>query len=236
MADLESVLADVSYLMAMERSKTGGVKTVKKLVLPDKRSFIKPCCYVTLIKMLHAVYIKTLSLCNLVLRLAGAAGPGETAGGVLPNYHFNTLLRELSGWTLPSFHPVSNLLEFIFWGLGVDYFDKRSVLWRELCTSHLQELLGLLGFHIAMWNQLDCNGVLDVEQVWNVTVLGVSWGEGGRKEGFKILIKLLLHHVPLSPGGGTANWVANLWVMGQLPQSVCWPGSLVWALLWNGMI
>jgi hypothetical protein len=37
MADLESVLADVSYLMAMERSKTGGVKTVKKLVLPDKR-------------------------------------------------------------------------------------------------------------------------------------------------------------------------------------------------------
>lgn len=38
MADLESVLADVSYLMAMERSKVPGVKTVRKFVLPDKRS------------------------------------------------------------------------------------------------------------------------------------------------------------------------------------------------------
>ena len=37
MADLESVLADVSYLMAMERSKAPGVKTVRKFVLPDKR-------------------------------------------------------------------------------------------------------------------------------------------------------------------------------------------------------
>ncbi len=38
MADLESVLADVSYLMAMERSKAPGTKTVRKFVLPDRRS------------------------------------------------------------------------------------------------------------------------------------------------------------------------------------------------------
>lgn len=37
MADLESVLADVSYLMAMERSKSPNAKTVKKLTLPDPR-------------------------------------------------------------------------------------------------------------------------------------------------------------------------------------------------------
>ena len=37
MADLESVLADVSYLMAMERSKAPGVKTVRKFTLPDRR-------------------------------------------------------------------------------------------------------------------------------------------------------------------------------------------------------
>lgn len=35
MADLEAVLADVSYLMAMERSKTPAAKTIKKLTLPD---------------------------------------------------------------------------------------------------------------------------------------------------------------------------------------------------------
>ena len=37
MADLESVLADVSYLMAMEKSKAPGAKTVKKFSLPDPR-------------------------------------------------------------------------------------------------------------------------------------------------------------------------------------------------------
>lgn len=37
MADLEAVLADVSYLMAMERSKTPAAKTIKKLTLPDAR-------------------------------------------------------------------------------------------------------------------------------------------------------------------------------------------------------
>jgi beta-adrenergic-receptor kinase len=35
MADLEAVLADVSYLMAMERSKAPAAKTIKKLTLPD---------------------------------------------------------------------------------------------------------------------------------------------------------------------------------------------------------
>lgn len=62
MADLESVLADVSYLMAMERSKTGGVKTVKKLVLPDKRSAISPC-YLGV----ACCIILQIQLCNLVL-------------------------------------------------------------------------------------------------------------------------------------------------------------------------
>ena len=38
MADLEAVLADVSYLMAMERSKAPAAKTIKRLTLPDARS------------------------------------------------------------------------------------------------------------------------------------------------------------------------------------------------------
>lgn len=38
MADLEAVLADVSYLMAMEKSKcTPAARASKKLVLPDPR-------------------------------------------------------------------------------------------------------------------------------------------------------------------------------------------------------
>ena len=37
MADLESVLADVSYLMTIEKSRNPGAKTLKKVVLPDPR-------------------------------------------------------------------------------------------------------------------------------------------------------------------------------------------------------
>ena len=38
MADLEAVLADVSYLMAMEKSKsTPAASASKKIILPDKR-------------------------------------------------------------------------------------------------------------------------------------------------------------------------------------------------------
>ena len=37
MADLEAVLADVSYLMAMERSRAPSPKTIKKVTLPDPR-------------------------------------------------------------------------------------------------------------------------------------------------------------------------------------------------------
>ncbi len=37
MADLESVLQDVSYLMAIEKSRGSGSRTIKKFVLPDKR-------------------------------------------------------------------------------------------------------------------------------------------------------------------------------------------------------
>ncbi len=46
MADLESVLADVSYLMAMERSKAPNAKTIKKFALPDLR-----CVYVSIVCM-----------------------------------------------------------------------------------------------------------------------------------------------------------------------------------------
>lgn len=39
MADLEAVLADVSYLMAMEKSKsTPAARASKKIILPDIRS------------------------------------------------------------------------------------------------------------------------------------------------------------------------------------------------------
>lgn len=41
MADLEAVLADVSYLMAMEKSKcTPAARASKKIVLPDPRCVI----------------------------------------------------------------------------------------------------------------------------------------------------------------------------------------------------
>lgn len=36
-SDLEAVLADVSYLMAMEKSKTAAAASRKKFVLPDVR-------------------------------------------------------------------------------------------------------------------------------------------------------------------------------------------------------
>uniref|UniRef100_A0A182PLZ1 Uncharacterized protein n=1 Tax=Anopheles epiroticus TaxID=199890 RepID=A0A182PLZ1_9DIPT len=40
MADLEAVLADVSYLMAMEKSKCmPAARASKKIVLPDPRQF-----------------------------------------------------------------------------------------------------------------------------------------------------------------------------------------------------
>ena len=41
MADLEAVLADVSYLMAMEKSKcTPAARASKKIILPDPRYVI----------------------------------------------------------------------------------------------------------------------------------------------------------------------------------------------------
>lgn len=40
MADLEAVLADVSYLMAMEKSKsTPAARASKKIILPDPRYY-----------------------------------------------------------------------------------------------------------------------------------------------------------------------------------------------------
>ena len=47
MADLEAVLADVSYLMAMEKSKcTPAARASKKITLPDPRfvSMVFPIC------------------------------------------------------------------------------------------------------------------------------------------------------------------------------------------------
>ena len=44
MADLEAVLADVSYLMAMEKSKsTPAARASKKIILPDPRYVEKAC-------------------------------------------------------------------------------------------------------------------------------------------------------------------------------------------------
>lgn len=41
MADLEAVLADVSYLMAMEKSRTQpAARASKKIILPDPRFFL----------------------------------------------------------------------------------------------------------------------------------------------------------------------------------------------------
>ncbi|KAG8212631.1 hypothetical protein J437_LFUL013914 [Ladona fulva] len=43
MADLEAVLADVSYLMAMEKSKcTPAARASKKIILPDPRVISLP--------------------------------------------------------------------------------------------------------------------------------------------------------------------------------------------------
>ena len=43
MADLEAVLADVSYLMAMEKSKcTPAARASKKIILPDPRFVFIP--------------------------------------------------------------------------------------------------------------------------------------------------------------------------------------------------
>ena len=45
MADLEAVLADVSYLMAMEKSKsTPAARASKKIILPDPRFEPRPFC------------------------------------------------------------------------------------------------------------------------------------------------------------------------------------------------
>lgn len=50
MADLEAVLADVSYLMAMEKSKcTPAARASKKIVLPDPR-FV---CHFKFITIFH---------------------------------------------------------------------------------------------------------------------------------------------------------------------------------------
>lgn len=54
MADLEAVLADVSYLMAMEKSKcTPAARASKKLILPDKRFVFLPFLHLHSISSIH---------------------------------------------------------------------------------------------------------------------------------------------------------------------------------------
>lgn len=45
MSDLEAVLADVSYLMAMEKSKNVATKAPKKNMIPDSRYYILVIIY-----------------------------------------------------------------------------------------------------------------------------------------------------------------------------------------------
>lgn len=55
MADLEAVLADVSYLMAMEKSKcTPAARASKKIILPDPRYVFS--------KVIHLYYLNNPTL------------------------------------------------------------------------------------------------------------------------------------------------------------------------------
>lgn len=59
MADLEAVLADVSYLMAMEKSKcTPAARASKKIILPDPRWVIR------LFIILHQIFFITHIYCH----------------------------------------------------------------------------------------------------------------------------------------------------------------------------
>jgi hypothetical protein len=59
MADLEAVLADVSYLMAMEKSKcTPAARASKKIILPDPR-------YSTIISYFYSNIIAYIIKLNL---------------------------------------------------------------------------------------------------------------------------------------------------------------------------
>ncbi|KAL0272219.1 UNVERIFIED_CONTAM: hypothetical protein PYX00_005280 [Menopon gallinae] len=65
MADLEAVLADVSYLMAMEKSKcTPAARASKKIVLPDPRShfLLLEMCFKRIGGNLHALITRRYNL------------------------------------------------------------------------------------------------------------------------------------------------------------------------------
>lgn len=62
MADLEAVLADVSYLMAMEKSKsTPAARASKKIILPDPRyvtnTLTSPVMLDVIILLLFAAHV-----------------------------------------------------------------------------------------------------------------------------------------------------------------------------------
>lgn len=54
MADLEAVLADVSYLMAMEKSKsTPAARASKKIILPDPRYADVTICVTAIARLMQ---------------------------------------------------------------------------------------------------------------------------------------------------------------------------------------
>lgn len=64
MADLEAVLADVSYLMAMEKSKsTPAASASKKIVLPDRTyvELAKKRCFFSVKKTKSVIFIRKQS-------------------------------------------------------------------------------------------------------------------------------------------------------------------------------
>lgn len=58
MSDLEAVLADVSYLMAMEKSKTVATKAPKKNMIPDSRYLVIHIFYLNSIRSVMMTYLK----------------------------------------------------------------------------------------------------------------------------------------------------------------------------------
>lgn len=58
MSDLEAVLADVSYLMAMEKSKTVATKAPKKNMIPDSRYLSLTIIYFFSIRSVMMTYLK----------------------------------------------------------------------------------------------------------------------------------------------------------------------------------